>query len=142
MTLSFLGTREYLEQDLYATEWQSCGGPPSVEPGEEFLAAGRVRNASPHPWSHQGPARVRLSYRWLDAQGREVPVEALRTELPSAIEPGVEVATWIQVVAPRVAGSYVLEIEPLFENVAWFSSHDPAAICRIAVTVGVSSDGA
>ncbi len=121
VTLAFLGTREFLGRDLYASEWLGCGVPPRVAPGEEFLAAGRLRNLSAHGWPHLGPARVRLSYRWLDAGGEEIPHASARTELPGIIEPGGELASWISIVAPRAPGNYTLELDPLFENVAWFS---------------------
>ncbi len=135
VALAFLGSRELLDRDLYATEWLGCGAPPRVAPGEQFLAAARLRNASPHAWPDRGPARVRLSYRWLDAGGRKVAHAGLRTELADRVEPGREIASWISVQAPGTPGAYVLELDPVFENVAWFSNRDPGATCRVEITV-------
>ncbi len=135
VALGFLGTRKFLEHDLYAMEWLACGAPPRVAPEEKFLAAARLRNLSDHRWPDRGPARVRLSYRWLDAGGDELPHASLRTELPNAVDPGREIASWISIDAPRAPGKYFLELDPLFENVAWFSSRGPAATCRAAVEV-------
>ncbi len=139
VALALLGTRESLGRDLYAAEWLACGVPPSVAPGEGFLAAGRLRNLSRHDWPFLGPARVRLSYRWLDAGGEEVPHASARTELPGTIEPGEELASWISIVAPQAPGSYLLELDPLFENVAWFSSRSAGATCRAEVEVSPGS---
>ncbi len=134
VALAVLGTREYLGRDLYAVEWLGCGAPAQVAPGEEFLAAARLRNSSDHGWPHPGPARVRLSYRWL-AGGLEVATPSERTDLPAPVAPGQDFASWVLVRAPRAPGSYQLEIDPLFENVAWFSSRDPDATCRVDVEV-------
>ncbi len=143
--LAFLGTAEFLERDLYAARWLGCGAPPSVGPGETFQAVARLENASPHPWPHQGPARVRLSYRWLRAGGEgggEPLAEAgLRSELPRTVEPGEELSAWVAVRAPRQAGRYVLELDPLFEHVAWFSDRNGGATCRVEVEVAASETG-
>ncbi len=134
IAIAFLGTREFLERDLYATEWLACGVPPRVVPEEQFLAVARLRNLSEHSWPNRGPARVRLSYRWLSAGGEEIPHASVRTELPSAIEPGQEIASWLSIDAPGAPGNYLLELDPLFENVAWFSTH--TGTCRAEVVVG------
>ncbi len=135
VAVSFLGSREFLARDLYAADWLGCGAPTSVAPEEIFLTAARLRNASQHSWNHRGPARVRLSYRWLDAAGKEIPGTGERTDLQAAVEPGQDVASWVSVRAPRAPGRYLLELDPLFENVAWFSSRDPEATCRAEVEV-------
>ncbi len=135
VALYFLGTREFLRRDLYAMEWLACGAPPRVAPEEHFLAVARLRNLSAHSWPDRGPARVRLSYRWLEAGGEEIPHASVRTELPSTVEPGREIASWLSIDAPRAPGSYLLELDPLFENVAWFSSRGPGTTCRVEVEV-------
>ncbi len=136
VAIAFLGSREHLDRDLYAAEWLGCGAPPRVVPGEEFLAAGRLRNLSRENWPHLGPARVRLSYRWLDAGGAEVPHASARTELTGAVLPGATLASWISAVAPRAPGTYTLELDPLFENVAWFSTKAEGTTCEVKVEVG------
>ena len=135
VAVAFLGSRDFLSRDLYDAGWPVCGVPPSVSPGERFLAATRIRNSSQHRWSDRGPARVRLSYRWLDADGQEIPHGSRRTELPRAIEPGQEIASWVTIDAPRDPGIYTLELDPVFENVAWFSSRNSEATCRAEITV-------
>ena len=135
VALAFLGTREILDRDLYAAEWSACGVPPRVAPGERFLAATRLRNLSRHRWPDRGPARVRLSYRWLDASGQEVPHASRRTELAEPVEPDQEIASWVSVDAPRAPGNYLLELDPVFENVAWFSSRIPESTCRVEIAV-------
>ena len=38
-------------------------------------------------------------------------------------------------VAPDIAGSYVLELDPVFEHVAWFSERNGGKVHRAAVRV-------
>jgi len=135
ITLRFLGTREFLEQDLYALAWDGCGAPSPVTVGEEFLAIARLRNLSAHPWRHRGEVRVRLSYHWLRADGGEVVGDRLRTELRTTVEPGAELVSWQRVRAPQEPGRYLLELDPIFENVAWFSARNGGMRCRAEVEV-------
>lgn len=137
--LTWLGEPERLQRDLYAAEWLGCGAPQQVEAGELFLALSRLRNASPHPWPAQGGARVRLAYHWLDVEGEMVVRDGLRTELSGEIEPGEVATLWQTVEAPDEPGSYLLELEPIFERVSWFADRDPAASCRAEVEVEPAS---
>ncbi|MCP3957508.1 MAG: hypothetical protein GY719_06615, partial [bacterium] len=133
--LLLLGSPEFLARDVYGVEWLGCGAPPSVAAGEEFLAAARLRNGSGHPWPHQGTARVRLSYHWLDAAGEQAHYDGLRTELTAGVEPGEQLDAWLQVQAPGEPGRYLLEVDPVFENVAWFSTRNGGVTCRTQVEV-------
>ncbi|MEM7581815.1 MAG: hypothetical protein AAF560_00420 [Acidobacteriota bacterium] len=135
LAVSFLGTREVLGQDYYHVEWKTCTAPHVVKAKEEFLALTRLRNTSEQIWPHRGAARFRLSYRWLDATGKEIPEAGIRTELDQPVPPDTEVTSWLQVRAPRQPGHYVLEIDPLLENVAWFSHRNPDAPCQTEVEV-------
>ncbi len=140
LVVSYLGTRAFLEQDLYALSWEGCGAPAQVSAGENFLATARLRNLSAHPWPHQGNVRVRLSYRWLDADGTDLGQRALLTDLRQTVEPDAAAAHWLKVRAPAEPGPYLLEFDPLFDRVAWFSERNGAITCRAAVEV-VTGDG-
>ncbi|MEM1202829.1 MAG: hypothetical protein AAGN66_06325 [Acidobacteriota bacterium] len=133
--LAFLGTTEALGADVFAARWLGCGAPPTVAPGEEFLVLVRIENASTHPWPAAGPARVRLSHRWRTegAEGPGVGGQA-RTDLPATVAPGGEAQLWQTVRAPDVSGRYVLEIDPIYEYVGWFSERGVEP-CRVEITV-------
>ncbi len=135
VALRFLGSRECLERDIYALSWGGCGAPSPVIAGEEFLVMARLRNQSQHPWRHRGEARVVLSYHWLTPDGDEVVRDGVRTELQAAVEPGAELARWQRVRAPQQPGSYLLELDPIFEHVAWFSTRNGGTTCRAEVEV-------
>lgn len=133
--VSYLGSPQALARDLYHLEWLGCGAPSEVERDEVFQAMARLRNTSEHPWPARGAARVRLSYHWLDENGEKHLWEGARTELEADVPPGEVVAQWVEVTAPSSPGRYLLELEPLFERVAWFSNRNPRAGCRAQVLV-------
>ncbi len=135
VAFAILGTREALELDLYSAEWQACTAPQAVRVNEEFLAMTSLRNTSRHRWPHLGAARVRLSYRWLDASGNAIQAAGLRTELAADVEPDQEISSWLNVRAPAEPGHYLLEVDPLRENVAWFSHRNKSAACQTEIEV-------
>lgn len=140
LELRVLGSFEFLSREIYALEWLGCGAPPALEIGDEALAMARLRNLSLYPWTVTGPARVRLSYRWLDAGGQPIPdAPSLRTDLDGPVAPGAEVSAWVQLKAPRSPGSYLLELDPIFESVAWFSEKNGGITCRSSVEVRPST---
>jgi len=132
--LTFLGDDAYLGQDVYALAWLGCGAPQRVTAGEELMALARVRNQSPLAWPVVGAARVRLAARWRRGDASEVPGTAQRADFLHPLEPQQSVARWIRVQAPQAPGHYRLEIEPVFENVAWFSDRGVAP-CRMEIDV-------
>ena len=131
---AFLGPQDFLEADLYAAAFEACDAPPTVHAGDHFLAAVTVQNTSSSPWPVGGAVEVRLGYRWLDPAGETVS-EGERTDLPGpGVEPGETVTSWVEVVAPRRPGTFQLEIDPIYENVAWFS-HRGSATCSVDVQI-------
>ena len=135
VAVAVLGDRPFVDRDLYHVEWLACAAPPAVVPEEDFQAVVRLRNRSRYPWPYQGSARVRLSYHWLDAGGQRISFGGLRTELPATVGPEQELASWLAVQAPDRPGRYLLEVDPVFENVAWFSTRDSDATCPVEIEV-------
>lgn len=103
--------------------------------GETFTLDTRVRNASAETWPIGLPSRVALSYRWCDAGGEEVVPEGLRTYLDEPAEPGAWVAAAQEIAAPAEPGSYVLELDLVYELVAWFFWKDGDLVFRAPVEV-------
>ncbi len=133
--LTYLGTPERLERDLYAVEWGECRAPTRVSAGEVFTVDTVVRNASVASWPVDPPTRVGLSYRWEDATGEVVVESGRRTHLDQVVEPGERVAVAQEVEAPAEPGSYLLVLDPVFELVAWFSWKNGGDVYRIPVEV-------
>lgn len=134
-TLTYLGSGEGLEADLYSLQWGQSVVPPRVKAGETFTVLTRLFNRSPHPWQADGAARVALAYHWRDADGKEIVRDGKRTLLTQPVPPGGRVSVEQQVEAPGDPGSYVLELDPVFEYVAWFSEKNGNNVLRVPVQV-------
>ncbi len=133
--LTWLGAADELERDLFHLQWLSCSAPAEVSAGSQLQALARLRNISDYSWPARGAARVRMSYHWLRADGEVLAGEGQRTDLSQAVAAGAELTTWLSVTAPEEAGSYLLEVDPLYENVAWFSARNGGITCRAPLTV-------
>jgi hypothetical protein len=133
--LTYLGPGEGLEKDLYALEWVFARVPPRVKAGETFEAGVKLVNRSRETWPNQNAARVALSYHWLDAAGKPVVWDGERTDLPRPVPPGESVAVRQTVQAPAAPGTYTLVLDPVFEQVAWFSDRNGGRVARARVEV-------
>jgi hypothetical protein len=111
--------------------------------GEERGVVVRVASQSSHVWPHGGfgwPS-VRVSYRWLDDEGRTAVADGLRTPLPETLAPGASLAFPIDVLAPPVAGAHTLVVDLLHEPVRWFGCEASAPVeIRAALRVAILAD--
>lgn len=130
--LAVLGPPDWLERDVFAVRWLTCGAPENAPVGGEIRALARLVNASDETWPATGAARVRLGYRWFDESGRERGGD--RVDLRAPVAPGEEVTTWLAVAAPGEPGRFDLQVEPIFENVAWFADRGVEP-CRRVVEI-------
>jgi hypothetical protein len=133
--LTYLGSGEALDADLYDVLWGDTIVPAQVPAGWKFTAATRLTNKSRVTWPNRGGARVRLAYHWRTLDGREVLWEGERTELPEPVPPGGQVNVQQTIVAPAQPGRYVLELDPVFENVSWFSKENGGTTFRREIEV-------
>jgi hypothetical protein len=102
--------------------------------GEILNMVCRITNDGSEAWPIAGTRPVCISYHWLDQNRHMVIFDGLRTRLPSIFKPDHCESFPIQIQAPYQAGSYVLQITALQENVGWFDENGCAA-AEIIVTV-------
>jgi hypothetical protein len=133
--LSYLGSGANLDADVYAVQWGNTVVPPTVRAGETFTILTRLFNRSRHPWTAEGAARVHLSYHWLDEGGKVVVRDGVRSFLELPVPPGGRVSAEQKIEAPKAPGRYILELDPVFENVAWFSEKNGGKTWRAPVEV-------
>jgi len=94
----------------------------SIRTREIVHAEVTVENRSWRAWQSDAEgAPVHLSYHWLDARGRVVVADGLRTRLPRAIAPGATATVAFRIEAPGSPGDYILEIDLVEESVSWFT---------------------
>lgn len=134
VTIALIGSRAFLDRDLYGVDWLGCGLPNAVVAGGEFLALAHARNISTEIWPDQGHARVRLAARWHGVGGEAIGEAGPRVELEAPVEPGDELTRWLTVQAPETAGRYVLEFDLFFEPLTWFSERE-ASTCEAEIEV-------
>lgn len=133
--LTYLGTGEALDANLYEVRWGNTIVPERVQAGEAFTVVTRLFNRSRFTWPAGGGARVRLAYHWRTPDGRPIVWEGERTELPRPVPPNGRVSVRQNVVAPDQPGRYVLELDPVFEHVGWFSQREGGATFQREIEV-------
>lgn len=94
----------------------------TVKPGDTYTLIIAVKNTGKQPWyGRTGTPGVDASYRWVDAKGKELPIEGNRALLSRpVIAPGESDQLTLPVVAPPEKGSYDLWVSMVQEAVAWF----------------------
>ena len=96
----------------------SIDPPPPLPPlaaGEQIEVPLVVHNTGDSPWS--AAAGDRLSYHWIDREGRRL--EGIRTNLPGPVAAGAAVPLSARLLAPPTPGAYTLIWEPVREHVRW-----------------------
>lgn len=132
--LTFLGDADDLGRDVYRVDWGAVAPVSPLAPGSRIEIPLTLTNASREPWRHSGVARVRLAHRWLDAGGAVIAEVPQRVELPLPLAPTESASVALPVVAPASPGAYVVEVDLVFETVAWFSDRGAAKL-RIPIEV-------
>ncbi|MEL7061698.1 MAG: hypothetical protein AAGN46_16850, partial [Acidobacteriota bacterium] len=164
VTLAVLGTPDDLATDgLTGVEWLGCGAPQTVTTGEAVRVLARLRNGGPRIWPTEGAARMRLGARLGpavpnndadenaragdEARDAEATSDGLsrplatRVDLGDPVGPGDERTVWLDIEAPSIPGRIVVDLDLVFERVAWLSERG-APTCRMEIEVTAKSGGA
>lgn len=93
-----------------------------VKAGGTYTLDINVKNTGSQPWfGGKQPMSVDVGYRWVDADGKLVPMEGNRAALDRPVlHPGESDGLKLQVLAPPNPGPYTLWISMVQEGVAWF----------------------
>jgi FkbM family methyltransferase len=93
-----------------------------MKAGDAYAVDINVRNTGTQPWfGRTSAAPVNASYRWLDNNGKVLPIEGNRAFLDRpVVRPGESDQLKLSVTAPPDPGSYTLWISMVQEGVAWF----------------------
>lgn len=118
--------------------------PAKLRAGQKESIPVRVKNVSHVMWYARGaevnanPGNkfyLAVGNRWLRAEGEQLVTNMDgRYGLPKNLKPGEEVEVSLQITAPKDAGEYILEVDLVQEQVAWFSDKgSPTAKVKVAV---------
>ena len=107
-----------------------------LEPGEAGAVYVQVRNTGEEWWPGGLDAhpRIRLAYRLEETTG-DVLAEGPRSSFGRPVEPGERLLARLEVFAPSEPGEYVLAVDVVHEDVAWFGAvaRLPLGVRRCAV---------
>jgi len=118
----------------YGVTYDTTAVPRAAAFGATFNATLRLTNTSSFAWPAAGPGSVQVGYRWLDATGRVVVPDGVRTGLPADVPIGATATVVAQVAAPGAIGSYLLRFDLFREGAGSFSSQG-ASTGDVVVTV-------
>jgi len=109
---------------IYAAQFMNATNLESMLFGQLRTISISLKNSGNWSWPISGNNPVKVGYRWLTLDGRDVPTElwsAIRTALPSSVTPGATITINADVVAPRALGPLNLQLDLVEEGVTWFS---------------------
>jgi SAM-dependent methyltransferase len=102
----------------------------NVRAGETFRVTAAVQNLTGTVWLREGArgrGAVRLGARLLGGAEQAPGAELGRCALPGDTPHGAEHQLHLDLVAPSVAGEYVIRLDMIDEGIAWFSERGSAA---------------
>jgi SAM-dependent methyltransferase len=111
----------------------------AAAPGQQVALNVRVENCSPRIWpalpDATGDSQITVGNHWLYDDGDMRRRDDGRCPLPFDLPPGAQATVMLVVTAPSEDGAYLLELDLVQENVAWFAERGSTAL-RVPVIVG------
>jgi predicted O-methyltransferase YrrM len=109
------------------------------EPGQALTLAVTVQNRSDAPFPH-GKTTFGLSYHLLSSTGEILKFDNPRSYFEAPLQPDSSVTVDLIINAPVERGSYLIEIDLVWEGMMWFKeSGNPT--CTVALIVGPALGG-
>lgn len=111
----------------YKAQWINVLTVPQNQLTTNESASGRivVKNVGAKAWLATGSNPIRLSYRWFNAQGVEIPLAPIAEHfaLSQNVLPGqTAIVENVKLRAPQWQGEYIAKFDLLQEGHAWFSA--------------------
>lgn len=119
-----------LPDSAFAVRWGKVDLPSSLPAGKVVPVSVSFTNQGETAWpdadtvdaSRPGAYAVRLSYRWLGAEGPPVADYKDRIDLSQPLSPGETATLVVEVEVPVKSGSYRLQFDLVQELIAWFEA--------------------
>lgn len=112
--------------------------PLTLAANEPHTLSVRVQNQSQSTWlsaeASGGRIQINLANHWLWPAGHVFLLDGSRAGIPLTMAPGDEAAMELTVTAPSETGAYLLELDLVQEQTAWFGNRGSPTV-RILVSV-------
>ena len=113
-------------------ELRSINAPATAKAKQPVTLRVAVTNRSDVIWLAReraaAPMQLYVGNHWLDATGRDVIHDDGRAPLTRNLAPGETIELELVLNAPKLAGSYILELDMLQEGVSWFASQGSTTV--------------
>jgi cyclopropane fatty-acyl-phospholipid synthase-like methyltransferase len=96
--------------------------PASVISDELFSISLTLDNLSGDRWVSLQPNPIHLAYHWLDENGEYIVYDGIRTAIHYPLFQGESRHFFMNVVAPKTSGNYVLQVTLVQESCFWFET--------------------
>lgn len=135
-------TLEALEGDAYKAQITLSEPLLNVKAGSKITIRVKIKNLSNVTWpsfaDSSGKYNINLGNHWLNEVGRMLVSDDGREPLPKTLEPMEEVEVSLTVTVPDHSSTYILELDMVHEQIAWFKAKGSSTL-RIPVKVeGIS----
>jgi uncharacterized membrane protein len=123
-------------RDFYRVSFLDYRVPARLHADELYRVQVTIQNISSQSWWSRDWHPVRLTYRWLSADGyiQVMDITNLRTDMPHIVKPGTAITLRPFLLTPKQPGNYILEWDVVREEAAWFSDQG-AETLRLPVKV-------
>lgn len=123
-------------RDFYRVAFLDHRVPARLRADELYRVQITIQNVGSQCWWSRGWYPVRLTYRWLRADGQVQYSDdpSLRTDMPHIVKPGSAITLRPLLLTPERPGDYILEWDMVREDAAWFSDQG-AETLRLAIRV-------
>jgi SAM-dependent methyltransferase len=132
-------SRRALPASAFHADIAVTAPPAQLSPREEVNLEVVVRNRSSHRWPSLpdplGRYEVNVANRWLGPDGEIVRRDDGRCPLAHDVRPGEQTSAMLVVEAPPDDGHYILEIDLVQEDIAWFGERGSHTL-RLPMVVG------
>ena len=113
--------------------------PTRLRAGEKVTIQVKAQNTSDVPWKVRGGGDDNKLYiavgdRWLMPDGTLITAQDGRYGLDRNLKPGEETEVPLLITAPKDPGDYILELDLVQEQVAWFHEKG-SATARVKIRV-------
>ena len=126
--------RTEYDEAFYRVKWLDYKGPRVMDAGEVYRVTVCMQNVGSQGWRSTDWHPTKVSYHWLDQQGRMLVLDGERASFHTIVYPQQRRCVPIFVYTPAVSGTYTLQFDLVREQIAWFSQKG-APTLDITVTV-------